>query len=175
MGEKCCVYGCKTNYSSKKACDGERKLSVYRFPKDETERAAWISVIPNANFTAKTDTVICELHWPHGFETISKCGKSRPKNPPSVWPNVPSSQIPTPGTSPRTTKRTSTSVRNRSTEPDELADFVSRDVSFCDLENTLVASKRDLPVPVFAFKDDSVSCSVEKTFEWSANVCCENT
>ncbi|KAK7106695.1 hypothetical protein V1264_017922 [Littorina saxatilis] len=158
MGRKCSVYGCKTNYKSEEGCGSERKVSVYRLPSDSAERALWISAITNDNFTAKQHTVVCELHWPPGFETISKNGKQRPKHPPSVWPNVPSSQIPTPAPSPRPTKRTSSSLRN--TEADQLACFLNSDsVTFCDLQSILLASKspkRDLLVPVFAFMDDSV-------------------
>ena len=155
MGKKCCVYGCKTNYTSEKASVNDKKLSVYRFPKDLSEREAWISAIPNANFTASTDTVVCELHWPCGFETVKKCGKCRPKNPPSVWPNVPSSQIPTPADPPRTTKLALNSMRNA--EPDQLESFLNNDnVTLCDMENKLLANKRDLPAPVFVFKDDDV-------------------
>ena len=36
MGKKCCVYACKTNYSSEKLKSA--KISLYRFPKDETEK-----------------------------------------------------------------------------------------------------------------------------------------
>ena len=34
MGKKCSFYACKTNYSSEKSKSD--KISVYRFPKDET-------------------------------------------------------------------------------------------------------------------------------------------
>lgn len=72
MGKKCCVFGCKTGYSSEKASEKDKQISVYRFPTDESERKAWISAIPNANLSITNDTVVCELHWPSDFETVTK-------------------------------------------------------------------------------------------------------
>ena len=40
--------------------------------------------------------LLCQQHWPSNFHTIEVHEKIRPKNTPSVWPGVPSSQIPTP-------------------------------------------------------------------------------
>lgn len=155
MGKKCCVYGCKTNYSSAKVCSTEKKVSVFRFPKDETEKKAWISAIPNDKLVVSGDTVVCEIHWPAGFETISTRGKLRPKHPPSVWPNVPASQIPTPAPAPRTTKRSSFLERN--TEEDQFDEFLKRDnVSFGEMKEKLLANERDLPVPVIAYMDGCV-------------------
>ena len=86
MGKKCCVYGCDTNYTSKKKrkkenskVEGENsdiedinesKIAVYRLPKDEDEREWWLKAIPNANIKVSKDTVICEEHWPKCFEKI---------------------------------------------------------------------------------------------------------
>lgn len=155
MGKKCCVYGCKTNYSSEKGCNAERKLSVYRFPKDENEKKAWISAIPNDKLVVSKNTVVCELHWPSGFETISCRGKQRPKHPPSVWPNVPASQIPTPAPPPRTTVRSSCSHRN--TEQDELTAFLLSDtVTFHDLQEQLLSNKKELSIPMIAFMDSGI-------------------
>ena len=67
----------------------------------------------NANLTVNSYTVLCELHWPKKVLTIEVWGgKLSPKNPPSVWPGVPSSQISTPSALEHTTKRTSSAVRN---------------------------------------------------------------
>ena len=152
MGKKCYVYGCKTNYSSEKGCGAEKNLAVFRFPKDESERKLWINVIPNDKLNVTKDTVVCELHWPTGFETITVRGKQRPKHPPSVWPNVPTSQIPTAAPPPRTTKRSSCFDRNM--EEDQLAAFLKSDnISFNELKEKLLACERDLSVPVIAFMD----------------------
>ena len=42
MGKKCCVYACKANYSSEKLKSD--KISVYRLPKDETEKEKWLKL-----------------------------------------------------------------------------------------------------------------------------------
>ena len=130
-------------------------MSVFRFPKEEGEKQAWIKAIPNAKLTVTKDTVVCELHWPSEFEKISKNGKFRPRDPPSVWPHVPSSQIPTPAPSSRTTKRTSSSQRN--TEEDQLAAFLASDnVTFCEMKDKLLTSERNLPAPVISYMDGDV-------------------
>ena len=105
MVKKCCVYGCNTNYASNKRKkienynheaqeDSEKKIAVYRFPKDENERERWCKAVPNADLKVTDNTVICEEHWPEHFEKISFYGKLRPKNPPSVWKGIPKCQIP---------------------------------------------------------------------------------
>ena len=155
MGKKCCVYGCKTNYLSDKGSGTVRKLSVFRFPSDESDKNAWISAIPNDKLVVSKDTVVCELHWPSGFETITVRGKQRPKHPPSVWPNVPPSQIPTPAPPLRSTKRSSCSERNKA--EDQLAAFLTSDnVTFADMKDKLLANERDLPAPVVVFMDSGV-------------------
>lgn len=115
MGKKCCVYGCKTGYLSQKGqLNSENKATpVFRFPKDEGEKKAWIEAVPNAKLVVSQDTVVCELHWPPGYASVSTRGKLRPKYPPSIWPNVPLSQIPTPARPSRKTKNSSCFERNR--------------------------------------------------------------
>lgn len=156
MGKKCCVYGCKTGYLSQKGLGSTNKATpVFRFPKDEGEKKAWIQAIPNANLVVSRETVVCELHWPPGYASTSARGKLRPKNPPSIWPNVPLSQIPTPAHPSRKTKNSSCFERNR--EEDQLTAFLENDVvSFCELKEKLLASERDLQVPVIAFMDADV-------------------
>ena len=102
MGKKFCVYTCKTNYSSEKLKSD--KISVYPFPKDEREKEKWIKAVPNANLRVSEDNADCSLHWPSGFEEIKVNGISRPKDPPSIWPGVPSIQVPTSSSPPRPTK-----------------------------------------------------------------------
>ena len=55
-----CFCECKTNYSSEKLKID--KISVYHFPKDETEKEKWIKATPNANLRVSKDTVVCALH-----------------------------------------------------------------------------------------------------------------
>ena len=123
MGKKCCVYACKANYSSEKL--KKDKISVYRFSKDETKKEKWIKATRNANLRVKKDTAVFALHRPSGFEEIKVNGKSRPKDPSSIWPGVPSSQVTTSSAPPRPTKKACSSTR--SSEEDELSEFVSTD------------------------------------------------
>ena len=120
MGRKCCVYACKTNYSTEKLKSD--KILVDRFPKDEKEK--WIKAIPNANLRASKETVVSALNWPSGFEEIKVNGKSRPKDPPSIWPGVTSSQVPT-WSPPRPTKKACSSTR--SVEEDQLSGILRSD------------------------------------------------
>ena len=127
----------------------------FRFPKDPSEREAWAKCIPNDNLRVTDNTVVCVLHWPPGYETIKKNGKERPKFPPSVWSNIPASQVPTPAPPPRRTSRSLSSVRNR--QDDELQAFLASDnADFSEMKEQLLASKRTLPAPVFAFTDGEI-------------------
>ena len=95
MPKKCCVYACSTNYARSKN-KSQDKVSVFRFPKDISDKEKWMQAVPNSNLIVSDNTVICELHWPKNFETLKvRGGKLRPKNPPSLWPGIPLSQIPT--------------------------------------------------------------------------------
>ena len=133
----CCVYACETNYDSKKcsATSSCKKIPVYRLPSDEEEKNKWIQAVPNADLTISRNTVICELHLPKNFETVKiRGGKLRPKNPPSVWPGIPPSQVPTPSAPKRTTQRTSSTFRNF--QGNELERFLYEDkVSFSTLKD----------------------------------------
>ena len=71
MGKKCCVDGCKTNYSSVKnknrtsITNSEAKYpAVFRFPIEEDERQHLVNVVGKikANFKVTKETVICEEH-----------------------------------------------------------------------------------------------------------------
>ena len=105
MPKKCCNYGCEVNYTSEENSDHRDKIPVYRFPKARDERERWKNVVPNANLNVTDNTVVCRLHWPSSCEKVVVRGKQRPKHPPSVWPGVSQSQIPTPLPSPRITKK----------------------------------------------------------------------
>ena len=99
MFQKCCMFAYKTNYRSlqdKTMCGEINKILVYHFPKIKDKREQWIKSVPNANLNVTNNTVICQQHWSSNFDTIEVHGKIHPKNSPSVWPGMPSSQIPTP-------------------------------------------------------------------------------
>lgn len=57
MPNKCCVPGCKGNYTS------ENKVAVFSFPTDNSLRKKWISAIPRKNFTPTKHTKVCESHF----------------------------------------------------------------------------------------------------------------
>ena len=140
MGRKCCVYACKIYYSSEKLKSD--KISLYRFPKDETEKEKWMKAIPNANLRVSKDTVVCALHWPSGFEEIKVNGKPRPKEPLSIWPGVPSSQVPASSPPPQPTKNACSS--KRSIEEDLLSEFLSSDkVTFASLKENVPKYQRE--------------------------------
>ena len=79
MGRKCCVTNCRGNY------DFKSKEKVFRLPVDENERKRWLSVIPRDNTPNTKDKVVCERHWPNGYETVMHYGKQRPLKPPLLF------------------------------------------------------------------------------------------
>lgn len=135
-------------------CGEINKIPVYRFPKNKDEREQWIKSVPNANLNVTNNTVICQQHWPSNFDTIKVNGKIRPKNLPSVWPGVPSSQIPTPSAVQRNIKKTSSTVRNQIA--DELNAFLELDkINYTNLKESLLNNKKDFICPVVAFLDEN--------------------
>ena len=75
----------------------------------ESEREKSLS---NAKLNVTNNTAICQLHWLSNFDTREVHGKMHPKNPPSVWPVVPKSQIPTHSAVQRDIKNISTTAWN---------------------------------------------------------------
>ena len=98
--------GCRRNY------DAKNKVRVYRLPSNEEERNRWINSIPRSNFPNKPDTVVCERHFPENFLKAHVNGKDRPIEPPSIFPNILSSVIPTQLLKPRSTTKVLSSIRN---------------------------------------------------------------
>ena len=90
------------------------------------------------------------------MDAIEVHGKIRPKNPSSVWPGVPSSQIPTPSTVQRNIfKKTSSTVRNQIAN--DLNAFLDLDkINFTDLKESLLNNKKDFICPVVAFLDENI-------------------
>lgn len=92
MVNKCCVPNCNSNYRVTKKDPNFQRQSVYKFPKDKDECNEWIAAIPRKNLFVTEYTVVCRLHWPEDAEFISLRGRNfRPKNPPSLFPNIPKS------------------------------------------------------------------------------------
>ena len=121
MPKKCCVTGCKSNYTS----SNEEKVAVYRLPKDPEERERWCKAIPRDNIPDKKDTVVCAKHFPPNFPVVKVKGRERPRDPPSIFDNIPKSLIPTPPPPKRKTVTSESSVR--SVKKDELSTFLKQD------------------------------------------------
>ena len=128
MPRKCTVYACRSGYNS--AQSTELKIKFYRFPKDDDDLQKWIKNLPNrfpSNFLPSNNQVVCSLHWPENFPT-KPCPGTRdgvPAVPPTIFPNVPTSCIPTPSST--RPKKPKLSAQVRSTKPDELSKFKELD------------------------------------------------
>ena len=120
MPRKCSVVGCRSNYPK----TGEY-VTVYRLPTDQAEKQRWLSAIPRDNMPTSNDTVVCNKHWPADCETVTKKGKIRPASPPTIFPNVPASQIPTAPGKPRNNEMVL--LENRAALPDELPQYEAHD------------------------------------------------
>ena len=148
MVKKCLIPGCNPNYRSRKGCRAtEQKTPVFRFPRDKSEYSGWMKAIPYTNITTRQDSVICEKHWPESYPTVSIKRRTSPKDPPSVWPGVPSSCVPRPTPAPRSTKKSSMEVRN--SKPDEMDCFREMDkVSYNDIVDREVIKNHNFRCPV---------------------------
>ena len=160
MGKHCLIPSYNPNYRSR--TDGSiigRKTPVFRFPADEQECSTWLKAIPlKKEINAKT-SVLCERHWPTGYHTISKKGKLRPQDPPSLWPEhpniLPPSCIPKPPPKPRPTKRASFEVRGM--QADELLLFLEFDrVNIEDISERVCSNSELFCCPTTAYKDDEL-------------------
>ncbi|KAH7959393.1 hypothetical protein HPB49_010801 [Dermacentor silvarum] len=54
---KCCVPRCRGNYT------GDTKVHVFKFPRDQALRDAWILAVPRENLTVTEHSRVCELHF----------------------------------------------------------------------------------------------------------------
>lgn len=155
MAKKCIVPHCTTNYRKKKKSQiNKEKTPVYRLPADPEECVTWMKSLPFKNLETSKHSVICQKHWPASFKTVSKKGKLRPSEPPSVWPGVPRSCVPTPTAPLRPTKRSSLAIRG--SQPDEMDQFLQEDkVVFGNIVDR-VATKPDLfHCSTIAYTNDS--------------------
>lgn len=177
MGRKCCFLHCHSNYDTSQAKNPVLKerndqkhevheergvhIPTFKFPDDPEKRRKWIRAVPYLTEeqynTYKSAPVLCEKHWPTGYETTkSRNGKIRPLHPPSVWikdgKEIPKSEIPTPSPKPRTTKRSSFEVRT--SQEDQLNEFLEADkMSFESLTGGVSSHKFDVPVTTFIIDD----------------------
>ena len=117
MGRKCCVTNCRRTY------DNKSKEKVFRVPADGNEKKRWLSVIFRDNTPGTRDMVVCERHWPNGYETVIRYGKQRLLNPPLPFPWVKPSLLPTAVSPSKETIRSSEEVRSQlsNTSADDLS------------------------------------------------------
>ena len=171
MGKKCCFALCRSNYDQSKAKsqilkernnnkneDRNVRVATFGFPNDPGDRKKWIRAVPymsEDDFNGyKCPPVLCAKHWPSDFETTKSVnGKIRPKHPPTVFPGVPSSEIPTPEPLPRPTKRASFEVRT--TLEDQMGKFLEAD-RLSNESLVLTVATRKFEVPVTTFLIDNV-------------------
>ena len=141
MVRKCCILHCKGNYNDK------NKTKIFRLPSSKNnveEREQWIRAIPY-KISVSRHTSVCENHWPSGYATVSVNGKFRPRDPLSVFQDVPKSVLPAPPSKPRSTKRTSLIIRNM--QPDELDEFQEEDkINLNSISETISTKKFYSPV-----------------------------
>ena len=120
MGRSCCVTNCSSNY------DDNNYVPCYRLPKDPKLLEVWLKAIPRDNTPVTKNTVVCIKHWPPNFPTYSCYGKLRPAEPPSIFENIPKSQIPTPPAMPRSTEKAT--AESRAVDIDEMIEFDKSDI-----------------------------------------------
>ena len=151
--------GCRTGY------DAGDRIPVFRLPKDSYERLRWIRAIPRDNIPDKPDTVVCEKHWPEGYEKMLSYGRQRPKCPPSVFDCVAKSLIPTNEAKSRTTTKALSSQRN--SEIDQLDEFLKKDKIANPYDvNVLVSlvNQHSFQVPVISFAAEEYAVIQSITF-----------
>ena len=149
MPKMCSVTGCKSNYRSQ---GGYTK--VYKLPPKGEQRDLWIHNIPRENLPQSNETVVCEHHWPKDTEFVTvRGGHKRPIGPPTIFPGIPKSQIPTPAPAARPTKCALSEVR--SVIPDELDVFkeVSR-VNFSEILSRVHSEIQPYKVNVYQNGDN---------------------
>ena len=118
---KCCVPNCGSNYAS-----SNDKVPVYKLLQNNEDKKKWIAAIPRANLVVSKYTAVCRKHWPKNATFVLVYGKQRPKDPPSVFPDIPASCLRSAQRNiPRTTKRNLSSARKHA--KDEIKIYLEQD------------------------------------------------
>ena len=158
MGKHCLIPCCNPNCHSRidGSIIGKKKTPVFRFSADEQECSAWLKAIPLKKEINVKTSVLCERQWPAAYPIISKKGKLRPRNHPSLWPEHPHILPPScptkPPSKPRLTKRSSFAVRSE--QPDELSLFLETyRVKIEDITERVCASSEPFCCSTTAYND----------------------
>ena len=153
MGRKCSVFLCNSGFATDTS-----KTPVYRFPKDPDQKMKWILPVPNLENKLEAVTIhmgICRLHWPDDEPMVIKHGSaSSPTNPPSVFSeDIPPSLLLQTQHKSRTSKNSTTDVRDRAGDIDQLPAFDREDLfsqSCSEIwENNVFVSKCPHPKETF--------------------------
>ena len=64
MPDKCSVPGCNSNYDNT-----DKYYSVFKFPKDVSQKELWLKKIPRDNWTPSLKSRVCERHF-NDFDII---------------------------------------------------------------------------------------------------------
>ena len=82
---KCCVPNGKSNFAS-----SSDKVPVYKLPENNEDKK-WIAAILRVNLVVSKYTALCRKHVPENATFVLVYGKQRPKDPLSVFPDIPAS------------------------------------------------------------------------------------
>jgi hypothetical protein len=70
MPSRCFVPGCNSNYDwVLKTTEDNRGMNIFKFPKNEERKQAWLKAIPRDDFTPSSSSVVCQLHF-HSTDII---------------------------------------------------------------------------------------------------------
>ena len=102
----------------------------------------------------KTPAMVCAKHWPLNPPMVKgEKGKHRPRDPPSLFEDVPVSKIPTPPPKPRSTKRSSFEIRTM--KDNEFPQYkAEQGLTFESLKSTLQTGAHQFNIPVTCFVID---------------------
>ena len=149
MVNKCCVPFCKSGYEAQKT---RKKVHLFKFPDDDTQREAWVKNISRRGFTPTSFSRVCSLHF------TSDCIRSASSDPrgrrsklkkiglnegaiPTLFPNYPLSKRTTPPL-PRSEAATSTSRLAMENESimQSIEEFEASDIvhDLCELKSKYV-------------------------------------
>ena len=95
-------------------------------PQNNKDKKKWIAAIPRANFVVSKYTAACRKHWPENAAFVLVYGKQRPKDLPSVFPDISANCLRSARKNiPRTTKQNLSSARKHA--EDEIRIFLEQD------------------------------------------------